>query len=906
MAGPTPEPREGAARSILTLVAVALLMVAAITAIGFMGYRFYLDELYPAPPPPEPAAGIEAPLEARAERVVIVVIDALREDIANAPEFTPQLNRIAREGQRGTAITQPVTMTLLSVLNLGTGRTPGLSWSVQNFEADVFPDESLFYWAHARGLPVSFNGDAAWSQLFGPYATHAVTFHDDGFYAEFDGELTKKDRASIAAASSVLAQSSSEFPLVVLHLTSTDKVSHKQGALMRDPDSGAPTHYATTVRATDAVIGELYDAFRRPGDLWLITSDHGATDTGNHGGGEDVTRRAPFVLVGAGVAAPDGVNHEISLNSWAATLSLALGLPVPRTAEEPAAYALLDLDADERQRAHDAHLERRREFVAGVAENLGATEDDLAVASAMASPALDGADELAPSDPIIATNGIIERLREHRRWMYTAALMLGVLLQLAVVFLVLRRANRRGAAAEAHPPRRATLLATGSLWLVLMTVSLVFDHWLYRLVDHLGRAFDSSWGFARASLTLLTVTLVGVLLVRLLARLRGPRAETVRTSAIWLAFALSVVATSQIVVKWPFGPLRETFLVLFTWIVGWGGYVAVRRGLLSRRHWAIGGAGMLTLLGLVAWLPDANLQLVEESTLTLGLGLGALALAASALVVPMLHASESRIARGLALTFIALVLGAALAYRLVGEPWVAKLALTALAAALCVLLLPWFGRSSRRDGVFVLALGLAHVMASDQVLLCTVALLGIVYAIAGLRLPEGTVWGPALLAALVGVVDIGFFYILGYRFSFTEMDTRVVFMLDRTKIDLTASFLLMILQHSATWLMLWAAVVANRLERDDVGGLRTAFVAVMAVFVIRTWGTFFGMEFYLLNHWYVSHAVPMFVMEMAAAAVATLWFGVVGLVLRDGWSSGLSLLPPAARGRDAAAALSAR
>ena len=79
------------------------------------------------------------------------------------------------------------------------------------------------------------------------------------------------------------------------------------------------------------IVGHLEDVVRLlPTDTTvLLTSDHGATDSGGHGGASDVETTAPLYAFGPGIAAGARVNiNQIDL---APTLSCLLGLPFPAT-----------------------------------------------------------------------------------------------------------------------------------------------------------------------------------------------------------------------------------------------------------------------------------------------------------------------------------------------------------------------------------------------------------------------------------------------------------------------------------------------------------------------------------------------------------------------------------------------
>ncbi len=859
-------------KTLLSL-AVAVTVLLGILGIGALAFSYYLEELYPPPPPEQPEL-LPAPLAKKVDRVVLFVIDAAREDLLNDARAMPHTARLAERGRRGVAITQPVTMTLLSVLNFGTGMSPGLAWSVHNFQADTFADESLFYWAHAYGLGVAFTGDAAWAQLFGRWATFDATFPEGGLYAEKEGLLSHADRDAFTAFLQALAEPEA-YPIAVYHATSPDHQGHKTGALTWDPHTGDLTPYAQTAQAVDHLLGQAFDRYYRPGDLWVITADHGMTDDGNHGGGDAVTRRAPFVLVGEAVV--PGPPHEMALNAFAPTLALALGLPVPRTAEVPAAFALLDFTPHEVEAALAAHAERRQDFVLGVVTQLG-----LEAKTEAPHLALHGAGEHQAA--IQAANNYLQEIRVHRRWLQLLAMGVGLALHLLLALLLLAPqrlpAWLRPTEANALPTQLsapAVALWVG-LWLVLISLPLVFDHWLFRMVAILGQATQGYWYIGRL---FVYAGLIGGPLYLAWRLLRPRLAPTTRAALAhagpWLIFVLFTVAVSQIVLKWPYGPLGQTYLMLFALLAlallpsAWRHH--------HRWHWLASAAAIAAMWGLFHGFDGSNLQLLTESTTSRNLAwIGVIAAFAFLSATAARGSHRKNDLKWMAL-MQAPVLAAAFLYRLVPQPTMAYVALLLLAlAALALGTAPRRG-ALLRNGVLVLALGVSHVMSSDWVVLMLLPFVLLAWSLA-----QGS-WlrrSPVLSGALVALLSVAYFYLNGYRFAFPEMDVRVAFMLDQSQINLVQGFFLFALQHSPIWLLLWAILVETPQpgRRPSPSQLPQTILAVAVVFLVRCWGPFFSIEFKLENHWFISHAIPMFILSMVEMGVALAVLAFVGLAFR--------------------------
>ena len=82
------------------------------------------------------------------------------------------------------------------------------------------------------------------------------------------------------------------------------------------------------------------------GTTVVLTSDHGATDSGGHGGGSDAETVVPLFAFGAGIAA--GARANINQIDLAPTLSCLLGLPFPAASLGRPAVELFDEPAPAR------------------------------------------------------------------------------------------------------------------------------------------------------------------------------------------------------------------------------------------------------------------------------------------------------------------------------------------------------------------------------------------------------------------------------------------------------------------------------------------------------------------------------------------------------------------------------
>ncbi|KAH8420834.1 hypothetical protein KR222_006210, partial [Zaprionus bogoriensis] len=135
--------------------------------------------------------------------------------------------------------------------------------------------------------------------------------------------------------------------------------------------------YWSTLNNTQTKIGEMYELFERrfkdKRTTYLLTSDHGMTDSGSHGAGSKQEIEVPFVLWGAGIKrvaptagetyrinakGPELPMHDMAQIQLAPLISALIGLPPPMNnmAELPLGYMNVSVEYE----AQSLHLNARQ------------------------------------------------------------------------------------------------------------------------------------------------------------------------------------------------------------------------------------------------------------------------------------------------------------------------------------------------------------------------------------------------------------------------------------------------------------------------------------------------------------------------------------------------------------------
>ncbi len=284
----------------------------------------------------------------------LVIIDGLREDVAWATKDAPMpwLQDFAKRGAWGTAIAGEPTLTAPCVRALLTGRRPDLLTGFRNFKARKVRG-SIIHYLFERGAHTAHGGDAAAFQFCEDAYPHperdVKQFSDQG--------PVDQGKCDAQAIPHILERIQAGADCLTLHLTKPDHAGHKYGAL--GPE------YRKACSLVDGEIQGVVEAFlkRHPKGTVMIASDHGVSSMGTHGGGEAVAKRAPFVIVGPGVARAHlpsrGGSEPVDQCALAPTLCALMGLPQPPLADAPPDRRLMDLPREIEEGALIAYLEAR-------------------------------------------------------------------------------------------------------------------------------------------------------------------------------------------------------------------------------------------------------------------------------------------------------------------------------------------------------------------------------------------------------------------------------------------------------------------------------------------------------------------------------------------------------------------
>jgi hypothetical protein len=320
-----------------------LLALIWATLVSFCGLRFHAHSVRDVAPNVQ-----RAPLT---ERVVLVVLDGLRKDRFSA--LLPQVSAHAQ--QSGTLCTvecPELTFTATGIYSLGTGAQPTLALLPDNFRARPAEVDSL-PWAveRAHGRTLLF-GESVWLDLFGAHLESGVEERDQGPFA------SAKETSAQDGLRAALRQQRCE--LCIWHDPHFDKLGHRLGIFSPE--------YAKYAREVDvALIAMIREA--GPNTTWMITSDHGMTDSGSHGGAQAQSRSSFLAGLGAGVGHRE-CPSVVAQRDIPDLISVLLGAPMPYSSLGNVPDILSGLSSNQTQELQEEQLAHRVRLASRLVQRL--------------------------------------------------------------------------------------------------------------------------------------------------------------------------------------------------------------------------------------------------------------------------------------------------------------------------------------------------------------------------------------------------------------------------------------------------------------------------------------------------------------------------------------------------------
>ncbi len=328
----------------LSIVAFALVALFCLPSLVYTGSYIVSD----APIPMEGVEPSPYPNEPLTEGFLFVVLDGGRIDLMSDPDLMPNLNRRVQDGAYLEVRTNPLTMTAMCVKEMATGVPSRPNEALQNFRPkhpgsiDGFNLATTFD-GDNDGEPdnhVGIIGDYVWKELIPdrdlvPF--YKARYGHADYYQGDEEAFEELKRWARGAPPEGFSESRN---LIVAHLSGLDSVGHRYSA------ADSP-EYDKKLRWLDT---NLEEVFQELSEDWtvVVTSDHGLTDSGQHGSDLEILRNVPAFMWGPNIK--QGVVVEGVQQRDLATLpSVLFSLPMPHAVHGQIPLDAFDISDEKRQ-----------------------------------------------------------------------------------------------------------------------------------------------------------------------------------------------------------------------------------------------------------------------------------------------------------------------------------------------------------------------------------------------------------------------------------------------------------------------------------------------------------------------------------------------------------------------------
>ncbi|MBN1440133.1 MAG: alkaline phosphatase family protein [Anaerolineales bacterium] len=286
----------------------------------------YRSPLSSAPPLVQEPLG-----HAVSERLVIILVDGLREDVSHDPDLMPYLQTLREQGAWATMHSRPFSYSQPGYSTLLIGAWPDLNdGPALNMDRDairVWTQDNLFSAVHRTGGVTFIAAHDPFEKMI-PAPDISEGFFTDHCDQFGDNLILNKALARVQSGGQ---------NLMLIHFCQVDDAGDNRGG----PNGAAYKDAATRVDAMIQMLASMMDFSK---DTLMIVSDHGQIDAGGHGGPEADNLVEPFILAGAGVW--PGYFGQMQMVDVAPTAAALLGAAIPSSSQGQVLWWMLTLDQE--------------------------------------------------------------------------------------------------------------------------------------------------------------------------------------------------------------------------------------------------------------------------------------------------------------------------------------------------------------------------------------------------------------------------------------------------------------------------------------------------------------------------------------------------------------------------------
>ncbi|KAF2652128.1 alkaline phosphatase-like protein [Lophiostoma macrostomum CBS 122681] len=326
----------------LTIANLLIPVAVLVFATGFFPYKPFMPGLATYEEADMPDSLGQAQPPAIFDKVVFMVVDALRSDFVFGEESGMEyVQSLIRSGAAlpFTAHATSPTITMPRVKAITTGSIPSFLDVILNFaESDTSStlatqDTWLAQLKAKEGGKLVMYGDDTWLKLFPGFFARA-----DGTSSFFVSDFTEVDNNVTRHVPEELLNS--DWNALIMHYLGLDHIGHKTGP--KGPEM------IPKQKEMDGIVRQIFEAIENEdhleNTLFVLCGDHGMNEGGNHGGSSPGETSPALVFMSPRLQNVFGANREsptkasgefeyykkVEQSDIVPTLAGLLGFPVPR------------------------------------------------------------------------------------------------------------------------------------------------------------------------------------------------------------------------------------------------------------------------------------------------------------------------------------------------------------------------------------------------------------------------------------------------------------------------------------------------------------------------------------------------------------------------------------------------
>ncbi len=247
-------------------------------------------------------------------QLILIIVDGLSYQDSDR---LSSLNKFKARSVYSKIEVPPPTLSITSWMTLMTGAMPEAHGFISpaGDKLKYAPCENILSSAKSRTLTTAVFGHQDWEKVFGAHA-------DISYYAGFNSGNTNIIEIDAQIMSNAISHIEHQKPeLAIIHLPGLDKTSHLFGREGHE--------FKVHLQKLDGILQTFLASSLASGRYILITSDHGHTRRGGHGGSEPAVTGVPFMLAGPEVISQNIKFMQINQTDICPTICSLLGIPVP-------------------------------------------------------------------------------------------------------------------------------------------------------------------------------------------------------------------------------------------------------------------------------------------------------------------------------------------------------------------------------------------------------------------------------------------------------------------------------------------------------------------------------------------------------------------------------------------------